>query len=488
LALVAVVGGVACHDTSRSSRFHHKVDGGPGFGPPDAGPDAGPGDAGPSDAGPTDAGIDAGPVDAGPPDAGPPDAGPRKWSGAWERFGPPLGNEAQVYPAMALDPSGTLLVAYVQLVELPGEVDTELRVVRWSGSAWQQLGPVVTSSSARLPYSAPLFIGLATDGDGRPVLAFGDSGPGASIGAFPLKTWTFDDTAWQQVPVPVSAPQLSGIALARAADGQVRLVLSTGEELHVLVLGASDWTEAAPTLVHDAGISEPDLAMTADGTPLIAFSAAESPGSFGTLHAFRGSDAGWTDLGLPSPSDDGLLFHTPRIRERADGGAVVAASEWQYDPMGKIQVGVGVPVFALGVGGWSMLDDDGPPGGFALSEPIPGSPVDLLLEDDVPVVVSTGADAGVSLRALAPDGIRPAPVLGGVGAGTLIELLDGGTLVGAVLPVSHDGPVDGGQVQLFHFTGAPAGGAAGLGPPDQGAARRSTGVSVPGPSAAAGSR
>ncbi|HEY1905958.1 MAG TPA: hypothetical protein VGG91_07945, partial [Myxococcaceae bacterium] len=407
------------------------------------------------------------------PDSGPPDGGPAKdagWSGAWERFGPPLGHEAQVYPAMALDPSGTLLVAFVQLVELPGEVTTELRVVRWTGLAWQQLGAVIASSSSRLPYSAPLFIELATDGTGQPVLAFGDSGPGASIGTFPLQTWTFDGIAWQPVPIPISAPQLSGIGLARAADGQVRLVLSTGHELHLLLLGGSGWTEPVPALVLDAGISEPDLAMTDDGRPLVAFSAAASPGSFGTLHAFRGSDAGWTDLGLPSPTDDGLLFHTPRIRERPDGGAVVAASEWQYDPMSKIQVGVGVPVFELGAGGWSMLDDDGPPGGFALSEPIPGSPVDLLLEDDVPVVVSTGTDAGVSLRALAPDGIHPAPVLGGVGAGTLIELLDGGTLVGAVLPVTHGGPVDGGQVQLFHFTGAPAG------------------LSAPGPSAVTGSR
>ncbi|HEY1905160.1 MAG TPA: hypothetical protein VGG91_03910, partial [Myxococcaceae bacterium] len=194
LVLVVVVSGVACSDTSQP---HASIDGGPGSGPDsgvDAGPiDAGPIDAGPGDAGPTDAGVDAGPIDAGvdagpsdagpgdagPPDAGPPDGGPPKdagWSGAWERFGPSLGHEAQVYPAMALDPSGTLLVAFVQLVELPGEVTTELRVVRWTGSAWQQLGGVVASSSSRLQYSAPLFIGLATDGTGRPVLAFGDSG------------------------------------------------------------------------------------------------------------------------------------------------------------------------------------------------------------------------------------------------------------------------------------------------------------------------
>src|SRR5262249_46332688 len=130
LALVVVVSGVACSGTGKSSREHTVdggEDGGVDAGPTDAGVDGGPTDAG-VDAGPTDAGVDAGPIDGGPGDAGTPDGGPTDgglprdagWSGAWERFGPPLGNEAQVYPAMALDLSGTLLVAYVQLVESPG--------------------------------------------------------------------------------------------------------------------------------------------------------------------------------------------------------------------------------------------------------------------------------------------------------------------------------------------------------------------------------
>jgi hypothetical protein len=358
---------------------------------------------------------------------------------------------------MALDPSGALLVAHVELINSTGVVTTELHVVRWSGSAWEPLGGTLASTTDRLPNTAPLFVRLATDGSGRPVLAFGDSGPGATVGAFPLQTWTFDGSAWQVLPVPVSAPQLSGIALATGTDGQVRLVLATSHELRVLLLGASGWSEMLLPLVLDAGVSEPDLALASDGSLLVAFSEAASPGSFGSLHAVRGSDAGWSDLGLPSPPGQGLLFHTPRIHVRTDGGLVVAASEWQFDELSKVQMGIAVPVFALADGGWSLLEQDGVPGGFALSEPIPGSPVDLRLSSDVPVVVSTGADGGVSLRALLAPGVAVfAPVLGGLGAGTLLLMSDGTPLVGAVLPVSQGiGPADGGQVQILHFTGTP---------------------------------
>ena len=125
---------------------------------------------------------------------------------------------------------------------------------------------------------------------------------------------------------------------------------------------------------------------------------------------------------------------------------------------GKTQVGIAIPVFDLGEGGWALLDDDGVPGGFGLSEPIPGSPVGLQLAGDVPVVVSTSSDGGVVLRVFPPsDGARTAPVLGNLGAGTLLLAADGTPLVGAVMPLDHGpGPQrDGGQVRFLHFTGAP---------------------------------
>src|SRR5262244_2642782 len=106
---LAVLVAIGCHNHPHE---HDAMDGGSDAGPPN------------------DAGMpDAGSPDAGPPDAGLPDAG---WLGSWERFGPTLGHEAQVHPAMALDALGALIVAYVELVESPGVSATELHVVRWS--------------------------------------------------------------------------------------------------------------------------------------------------------------------------------------------------------------------------------------------------------------------------------------------------------------------------------------------------------------------
>ena len=366
---------------------------------------------------------------------------------------------------MALDSSGALLVAYADLVEMPGITTTEILVVGWLGGGWVPVGGPIARSDRRRPYSAPLWVRLATDASGRPVIAFGDSGPGSTSGAFPAQTWVFDGIAWQSVPVPGSAQQLGGLALGRGADGRMRLALSTGRDLTLYTLDAAGWTADEPPLSLDGGISEPDLAPGGDRSTLVAFSEALAPGSFGTLRAWQYRDAGWVDLGLPSPTGVGLLFHTPRVRGRSDGGVVVAASEWQYDVIGKIQVGIAVPVFDLGEGGWALLDDDGIPGGFGLSEPIPGSPVGLQLAGDDPVVLSTASDGGIILRLFTPSGAaRTAPVLGDLGAGTLLLDADGTSLVGAVMPLENGpGPQkDGGQVRFLHFTGVP--GSANLSP------------------------
>jgi hypothetical protein len=365
------------------------------------------------------------------PDAGSEDAG------RWEPLGSPLGHDTQVYPAVAADPSGTVFVAYAALAAGPGIDQTELRVARWSGSAWIPVGGVVASSGTRLPYSDPLWLGLATDGAGRLMVAFGDTGPGLPTGPLPLKTWTFDGSMWQPVPVPGTAKFLNGLSLLRGADGVLRLAVASETGLRLWILVSGTWTEATSPLPTpaDAGVSQPALGLAPDGTPVVVFDRARVAGEVGALQAVRWTDGGWSDLGLPSPGDAETVFYGPRVVVRADGGVVVAAAQWIREATSHLQNGVAVPLLTLGAGGWSLVDLQAVPGGAGLSEPVAGAPIGLALQGDAPVVVFTRRDGGTELRALTAAGeVALAPPLDGVMAGTLVLDSLGTPVVGGVTP------------------------------------------------------
>ena len=423
--------------------------------------------------------FNLGAADGGPADGGAADGGPDRrvarrmvaqstlgrgadggWSGTWEPVGPPLGHDAQVYPALAVDPSGRLLVAYADLVETPGLTTTEIQVVRWSGRPAGIRLADLSPAPTNIPFSAPLWLRLATDPRrASPSSRSAIRGPapprvrsrrsrGPSMARPGARSRCRDrHSSW--VGSPSDWARMDGCA-SRCPPGVSSPCTSWAR---------ADRRRSSHPLTIDGGISEPNQASGGDGSSVLAFSEALAPGSFGALRAWRYRDGGWVDLALPTPTGSGLLFHTPRVRERSDGGVVVAASQWQWDspsPRFRSASRFRSSSSVKGAGRCSM--DDGVPGGFGLSEPIPGSPVGLQLVGDVPVVVSTASDGGVVLRNFpASGGTRTAPVVTDLGAGTLILAPNGTPLVGAVMPVQQEiGPAsDGGEVRVLHFTGAP---------------------------------
>jgi hypothetical protein len=448
-----IVAGWGCGGEGRAS--FRRIDSGTGDGGlladagfdggiPDGGPDAGMADGGVSDAGQdggmadggvSDAGQDGGTADGGS-DGGSADAGSL---GRWQPLGLPLGRDAQTYPVLTLDPSGVIYLAFAALAEGPGMDQTELRVWRWSGRSWTPVGDVVVSSVLRFPSSAPLWLGLATDATGHPLVAFGDSGPDSGTGMFPLKTWKLDGGVWESVPVPRAAAFLNGLALVRGADGSVRLAVAADGQLQLWGLGPTGWTEVASPLPApaDAGVSQPDLALSGDGTAVVVFDTALVAGEVGALRAARWTDGGWADLGLPSPGDAGTVFYGPRVQLRSDGGVVVAAAQWLREEQSHLQDGVAVPILSLGLGGWATAAIATPPGGSGLSEPVVGAPLGLALRNDTPIVVFTDRDGGTELHALTAGGldVALAPTLEGVMAGTLVLDSMGVSVVGGVTPL-----------------------------------------------------
>jgi hypothetical protein len=352
-----------------------------------------------------------------------------------------------------------LYLAFAALVQAPVMDQTELRVMRWSGSSWTPVGGVVVSSALRLrfPYSDPLWLGLATDATGCPVVAFGDSGPDAGTGIFPLRTWTLDGGVWEPVPVPGAAVFLNGLALVRGADGSVRLAVASDGQLQLWGLGPTGWKEIASPLAAgvDAGVSQPDLALAGDGTPVVVFDTARVAGEVGALRAARWTDGGWTDLGLPSPGDAETVFYGPRVLVRSDGGVVVAAAQWLREAESHLQSGVAVPILSLGLGGWATAAIATPPGGTGLSVPVVGAPLGLALQNDTPVVVFTDRDGGTELHALTPGGVDVAlaPMLEGVMSGMLLLDSMGVPVVGGVTPLTIQDAglpaVDGGAIEVL---------------------------------------
>ena len=447
-----LVAGWGCGGEGRATL--RRIDSGTGNILSDAGFDGGTSDAGPdggtTDGGTSDAGRDGGTTDGGTSDAGPDggttDGGSDGGSldagslGRWQPLGLPLGRDAQIYPVLTVDPSGVLYLAFAAVAQAPGMGQTELRVMRWSGSGWTPVGDVVVSSALRIPYSDPLWLGLVTDVAGSPVVAFGASGPGSGTGMFPLKTWTIDGGVWESVPLPGTGTFLNGLSLVRGGDGTIRLAVATNNELQLWKLGPTGWTAAASPLPApaDAGVSQPDLALGRDGTPVVVFAAAPVAGEVGALHGARWTDGGWNDLELPSPGDAKTVFYGPRVRVRSDAGVVVAAAQWIREQESHSQSGVAVPVLTLGVGGWSTTGIAAVPGGSGLSEPMAGAPLGLALQNDRPVVVFTDRDGGTELHALTRGGLNVAlaPALDGVMAGTLVLDSTGIPVVGAVTPLT----------------------------------------------------
>ena len=434
-----LVAGSGCRGEGRASL--RRIDSGPG--------DGGREDAG-FDGGASDAGRDGGTVDGGS-DGGAADAG---GLGRWVPLGFALGRDAQTYPVLTLDPSGVVYLAFAAVAEASG---TELRVMRWSGSSWTPVGGVVTSSALRFPYSEPLWLGLATDATGHPLVAFGDSGPDSGTGIFPLKTWALDGGVWVSVPVPGGAAILNGLSLVRGADGSVRLAVASDGQLQLWGLGPTGWTEVASTLQApaDAGVNQPDLALAGDGTPVVVFDTARVAGEVGALRVARWTDGGWNDLGLPSPGGGETVFYGPRVLVRSDGGVVVAAAQWLREAQSHLQSGVAVPILSLGFGGWATAAIATPPGGSGLSEPVVGAPLGLALQKDTPVIVYTDRDGGTELRALMDGGVDVAlaPRLEGVMAGTLLLDSTGMPLVAGVTPLTILDAglpaVDGGAIEVL---------------------------------------
>lgn len=92
----------------------------------------------------------------------------RRWTGStWELLGAPLGKRA-IAPQVRADAAGNLFLAWLDESEESPYI-SRIRVVRWSGTAWDALGADVAVSDNNHHLGVPA---LDLDAEGRPLVAW----------------------------------------------------------------------------------------------------------------------------------------------------------------------------------------------------------------------------------------------------------------------------------------------------------------------------
>jgi len=107
----------------------------------------------------------------------------------------PVATDILPYPSVAVDSAGTIYLAYAPTQ--PGDATTGVRVVKWAGTDWQNIGDVLPVHGVTSYPPFNLVIHPLTQ---QPVVAtpYLDNGGRSAAGV-----WTFTGTAWQQVCGPL---------------------------------------------------------------------------------------------------------------------------------------------------------------------------------------------------------------------------------------------------------------------------------------------
>lgn len=206
-----------------------------------------------------------------------------RWTGStYQRLGGPLGDAGSTNPTVVVDATGEPLVAFIQ--PHPASNRSRVRVRRWSGTAWTEVGGLVGLDG----YEAQA-VAATLDRQGRPVLAVALFLPDAMDAR--IHVYRLNGQIWEQVGDAVAAlgsdaRNLWGTlnSLGIAVDPTDRIVVAWGESYwsgplygnataQVFRRNNGVWGRvgAQALLSSDISPTKPSLALAADGTPWVAY-------------------------------------------------------------------------------------------------------------------------------------------------------------------------------------------------------------------------
>ncbi len=240
-------------------------------------------------------------------------------SGAWIELPGPIHDgsaDTDDPAAIACDSANAPIVALEQTV---GGVRSVV-VRRWNGAAWQAVGDPFAIAGP-----APVRIDLAVDGLDRPVLALTRS--------LALEVHRFDpiggDFVVLDAPFFASSQLVFSVDLALAANGDPvvawaeGVIASNAQQLFARRFAAGAW-QPLGGVIDSAGlagqIGQPSV-VAGDAAEVVAYAIATPNGKVLRVRRFDG--AAWVDLGFADPIGAGSNNLRPGLARRA-GGLVVA--------------------------------------------------------------------------------------------------------------------------------------------------------------------
>jgi hypothetical protein len=247
-------------------------------------------------------------------DGGGEDAGHARvyeWSGsAWTQLGADIDEDVAGYWSgyLSLSDDGNRLavgaVDYSYIGTYPGHV----RVYQWSGSAWTQLGAVISGEGREDQFG--FAVSLSEDGSRLAAGAYGNDGNGRDAGHVRVYQWS--GANWTQLGTDIDgeAPlDFSGGSICLSADGS-RLAIGANRNddsgrdaghVRVYQWSGANWTQLGADI---DGVAVDDsfggnISLSADGNRLAAGAIGNDSNGFSSGHVrvFQWSGSAWSQFG-----------------------------------------------------------------------------------------------------------------------------------------------------------------------------------------------
>uniref|UniRef100_A0A7S3LJ25 TIR domain-containing protein n=1 Tax=Aplanochytrium stocchinoi TaxID=215587 RepID=A0A7S3LJ25_9STRA len=226
-----------------------------------------------------------------------------KWDGsAWNQLGSDIDGEAPVDLSgysVSLSADGTIVAIGAPFNSGNGEHSGNVRVYEWDGSAWNQLGQDIDGEA--LSDQSGQAVSLSADGTIVAIGTIGNAGNGVQSGHVRVYEW--DGSAWNQLGPDIdgeAAGDFSGICVSLSADGTI---VAIGAPLNDGVGALSPNTGHVRVYKWD-GSAWNQLGLDIDG---------EAPGDQSGTSASLSADGTIVAIGAPFNSGNGTQSGNVRV-------------------------------------------------------------------------------------------------------------------------------------------------------------------------------